>query len=232
MLESASVALGGGALSLGATACDGGGTAGEGGSVGSSRPVVPVGRSGMGKRVRAGGVVLASSGVPAPGESGRGGRAATAGRGDGGAWRAVEEVEGFVVVRAVGLGVRLVGTPVERAGCSVGVAAGTAGVSAGRHRTPSPGGGGGVATTVGRFRHLCLGSQLEHSRPASLHSQRVRTSALHFASLVQLQHGAKVSLWRRRWRGLAEATESVEDLFLRMFMVVSGLGAFCVGPWS
>ena len=66
---------------------------------------MPVGRSGIGKRAQAGGVVLASSGVPAPGESGRGGRAATAGRGDGGALRVVEEVEVFVVVRAVGLGV-------------------------------------------------------------------------------------------------------------------------------
>ena len=71
---------------------------------------------------------------------------------------------------------------------------------------------------------------MEHSRPASLHLQRVGTSALHFTSLMQLQHDAKVSLWRHRWRGLAEATESVEDRFLRMFMVLSGLGVFCVGP--
>ena len=113
---SALVALGGGALSRGATTGNGGGTPGEGGSEGSSRPVVPVGRSGIGKRVRAGGVVLTSSGVPVPGDSGRGGRAATAGRGDGEVVRAVEEVGGFVVVRTVGLGVRLVSAPVEQVG--------------------------------------------------------------------------------------------------------------------
>jgi hypothetical protein len=154
------------------------------------------------------------------------------GRGDGDRARAAKEVRGLGLVVAGGPEGRVDRVPLERLGNSGGVAADAAGGSAGRQIAPSPGGGDGKVSTVGRLRHRCRGSQLEHSRPASLHSQRVRTSALHFASLVQLQHGAKVSLWRRRWRGLAEATESVEDLFLRMFMVVSGLGAICVGPWS
>ena len=193
---SAVVAMVGGILLRGATVGNGDGTADDGGSTGSSWTGVPASRVGIGKRVQAGRVSLASSGVLASGEYGRDGSSATAGKGDGDLVCAVVEVGELVVVRAVGLGVRIVHSPVERVGCPGIVAAGAAGVSAGRQSAPLPGGGEGRASTVGRFWHRCLGSQLEHSRPASLHSQRVRMLALHFASLVQLQQNAKVSPWR------------------------------------
>ena len=95
---SASVALVGGVLSCGVTVGNGNGTAGNGGSMGSSRSGVPAGRSGIGKRVQAGRVSLASSGVPVPGKSGRDGRSATAGMGDGDLVCAVVEVGELVVV--------------------------------------------------------------------------------------------------------------------------------------
>ena len=110
-------------------------------------------------------------------------------------------------------------------GGSWGCSEGAAGVLAGGQKVLSPGGGAGGFSGVGRLQQRLQGSQLEQCRPASLHSQRVRTSALHFPFLVQLQHDGSDSLWRRRSRGLFEATESVEERGLRM--VVSRLGVFC-----
>ena len=87
-----------GLLSRGATVDDGDGIAGDGESAGSSRTGVPANSSGVGKRVRAGGVSLASPGVPASGKSERDGSSATAGKGDGDLVCAVMEVGELVVV--------------------------------------------------------------------------------------------------------------------------------------
>ena len=106
----------------------------------------------------------------------------------------VGEGGGLVVVCTVGLGVLVLLALVEQVGCPGGVAVGSACEPVGRHSLPVPGGGEGAVLAGGRLRHRCLRLQLEHLRPAALHSQRVRTLALHFASLVQLQHYAKVSL--------------------------------------
>ncbi len=94
----AAVALVVGILLRGATVGNSNGTAGDGKSAGSSRTGVPANRSGIGKRVQAGGVSLASPGVPASGKSKRDGSSATAGKGDGDLVCAVMEVGELVVV--------------------------------------------------------------------------------------------------------------------------------------
>ena len=60
----------------------------------------------------------------------------------------------------------------------------------------------------------------------SLNLQQVQMPALHFASLVQLQHDEKDFLWQRERYALLNAKESVD---LSLQMVVSRLGVFCVG---
>ena len=110
-------ALVGGMVSFGVAFGDGIGVACGGWSVGSSWSGVTVGGSSSGKRVQVGGVLFASSDVPATGASGSGGGSATTSRGEEGAEGAVG-VEGggkFVVVCAVGLEVR--GRLFRRCGC-------------------------------------------------------------------------------------------------------------------
>ena len=183
--------------SFGAAAGDSIGVAGNGSSTGSLWIGVPVGGSGIGKRVQVGGVPFTSLGVPVTGASSGGGGSATTSRWEEGAEGTVGDEEGgeFIVVHAVGLGVRLVHTPVERVGCSEGVAADVANGTAGRQSLPLPGGGKGGVPSGCQLLHRCQGSQLEQSHLVSLHSQLVKKPALHLASLVQLQHNAKVSLW-------------------------------------
>lgn len=107
------VALVGGVALCGMLVGNSIGVTGGGRSVGSSWTWVPVGGSGSGKRVRAGGVFLTSSGVSATGDSGSGCRLATASRGEDGAVGVVEGGK-LVVVCAVGLKVRLVCASVEQ----------------------------------------------------------------------------------------------------------------------
>ena len=109
---------------------------------------------------------------------------------------------------------------VRRRGGSGRCMEGAAGLWDVGQREPTPGGRAGGVVGVGRLQHLLRGSQLEQWHLVSLHSQLVQKSALHFPFLVQLQHDGSNSLWRRRSRGLLEATESVEGQGLQM--VISG----------
>ena len=100
-------------------------------------------------------------------------------------------------------------------------------VATGRHTVLSPGGGVVTIACHGRFLQFLPVQQLEHSRPADLHSQTARGSAPQVANLVHWQHlRTSAVLWRRRRRGLEESIDRSGDRLLRM--VVSGVGPFSV----
>ena len=100
-------------------------------------------------------------------------------------------------------------------------------VATGRQTVLSPGGGVVTIACHGRFLQFLPVQQLEHSRPADLHSQTARGSAPQVANLVHWQHlRTSAVLWRRRWRGLVESINRLGDRLLRM--VVSGVGPFSV----